>query len=764
MKQKMKKLIPIIPLLFIGLFSYGQVVFPITQYQGTAKTVLSIASSAQPGDLGGLRAYPIIPTFADTTTANTNLYYKYYDGGLIRIDTSVYMRSGGRWVKQAGGGGSGTTVTFTTVGRVSNANAATITAGGVVQLKYISSLFPGILSTSTDSIAGLKKLGTGLKIDPNYGAIASSALLDISSTTKGILPPRMDSTQMVAIVSPVDGLEIYNTTTNTIWQYNGTLSAWQDVGRRENVFVKYPLEFGSATYPIADTIKISEGFSDSAKNRIQYGYIQATDVVNDGRYNGFAVTLMRNDTLFCQYYNGSTHVSTSPVTYKRSINGGSSWSAAINVTLNNFEAFAGLVTRSKRLIYFGTSAANTDLKVYRSRPNSEVFDSITISSRPGGINGFVFGKGKELPSGRLLVPYYNISTNNAGFITSTDDGLSWSYYGNVAASGTEIGFEIISGTNDADTKLVAIVRQLADADEPLHYYSANGGASWTLLGTVPIVGNQTTGFPADIYNDNGTFYICFGVRNGANVNIQLFKTTSAFYNNLSAYGEPDFYYQSEAVLKGAFNDWGYPSLFKWNGLMYGTFYDYQTTAQPTSGLSDTETILTIQLTGVWYASFFRLGSQSYNSIPYTKVVFSSTQTNNIGHFWQEDVVSGVHKIIIPEDGFYYATAKVLFDTTIYTGTFRRVGLQLVNQGYPINLSDEYPHSPISPFAAAPQAITPIASTTILAGLNHNFATPEVQGTFFAKKGYELVMYTNHDAATPAVSINNMQLTVLRINK
>lgn len=51
---------------------------------------------------------------------------------------------------------------------------------------------------------------------------APTAALDVSATSKGFLPPRMDSTQRNAIVSPAAGLTIYNTSINAFQCYNGT--------------------------------------------------------------------------------------------------------------------------------------------------------------------------------------------------------------------------------------------------------------------------------------------------------------------------------------------------------------------------------------------------------------------------------------------------------------------------------------------------------------------------------------------------------------
>ena len=52
----------------------------------------------------------------------------------------------------------------------------------------------------------------------------TSALLDLTSTDKGMLVPRMTSAQRTAIASPATGLLVYDNDTNAFWFYNGT--AW----------------------------------------------------------------------------------------------------------------------------------------------------------------------------------------------------------------------------------------------------------------------------------------------------------------------------------------------------------------------------------------------------------------------------------------------------------------------------------------------------------------------------------------------------------
>lgn len=60
-----------------------------------------------------------------------------------------------------------------------------------------------------------------------------SAMLDISSTSKGLLMPRMTAAQRAAIVNPAKGLMVFDSTTNNFWFYNG--SAWRELLYNNNV-------------------------------------------------------------------------------------------------------------------------------------------------------------------------------------------------------------------------------------------------------------------------------------------------------------------------------------------------------------------------------------------------------------------------------------------------------------------------------------------------------------------------------------------------
>lgn len=81
-----------------------------------------------------------------------------------------------------------------------------------------------IETVTGDVIFGSTSGSVGIGVNTSINA---SAILDITSTTKGFLPPRMTTTQKNAIASPAAGLVVYDTTLNKLCVR--TASAWETI-------------------------------------------------------------------------------------------------------------------------------------------------------------------------------------------------------------------------------------------------------------------------------------------------------------------------------------------------------------------------------------------------------------------------------------------------------------------------------------------------------------------------------------------------------
>ena len=126
-----------------------------------------------------------------------------------------------------------------------NAIASTNLGGSSTNTRWLTLYFRGYLDHqygkmrwTTGSNAGAKfeqgNLRVGFTATTGQGGIIvrndgidtydldTSAMLELRSTSKGFLPPKMTTAQMNAISSPATGLMIYDTTTNQWMGYDGT--------------------------------------------------------------------------------------------------------------------------------------------------------------------------------------------------------------------------------------------------------------------------------------------------------------------------------------------------------------------------------------------------------------------------------------------------------------------------------------------------------------------------------------------------------------
>jgi hypothetical protein len=113
--------------------------------------------------------------------------------------------------------------------------------------------------------------GTLISNQGGNAAMPASAILEMRSTNKGMLPPRMSTAQINGIASPTKGLMAYDTDLNCLKAYDGT--KWDCVGAA--VVASTPLSSSYAYQSITDNETFSRAISaDNSENTISVGFFR----------------------------------------------------------------------------------------------------------------------------------------------------------------------------------------------------------------------------------------------------------------------------------------------------------------------------------------------------------------------------------------------------------------------------------------------------------------------------------------------------------
>lgn len=154
-------------------------------------------------------------------------------------------------------------------------------------MKKLLLVIAGLLLVSTIAKGAYQNITNDLVVG-NRVAASSSAVLQVESTTKGFLPPRMNSTQRDAIASPVEGLTIFNTTLNAIQVYAG--GAWGNVGGGGS---DHPIWTASTVYGIG-TIVVDSSDSNWKVYRANTPHTSTSSVFGDDIALGYWDELANN--------------------------------------------------------------------------------------------------------------------------------------------------------------------------------------------------------------------------------------------------------------------------------------------------------------------------------------------------------------------------------------------------------------------------------------------------------------------------------------
>ncbi|WP_339698904.1 hypothetical protein [uncultured Marixanthomonas sp.] len=125
------------------------------------------------------------------------------------------------------------------------------------------------------------------------------SLLQVDGTTGAFVPPRVTTTQMNAIPTPLKGATVFNTTTNAIFVYNGSI--WQNQTKNEisNLTLYRNFSGGEAlqgdstfnNFPIGDGVNEVTSIDTSVFEVVGDGKIK---VLVDGTYQFSAGLSVRN--------------------------------------------------------------------------------------------------------------------------------------------------------------------------------------------------------------------------------------------------------------------------------------------------------------------------------------------------------------------------------------------------------------------------------------------------------------------------------------
>lgn len=280
---------------------------------------------------------------------------------------------------------------------------------------------------------------------------APSAMLDIKSSDKGLLIPRMTATARDAINSPATGLLIYNNNTNSFNYFNGI--EWisfinendAQLSQITNYYYADESDFVRSERPtIVELEKFKDNNNVSSGDHIIYcaeyiGFEEKAILADNLSYSAFpGFCIAPNGDFLIAYYKGTGHISQNgEISLVRSTDRGKTWSAPqtiIDGACDDRDVTMTIINGEIVLNYFETCWNTSQSCVYfsKSTDNGLTWSDRIAISKPQGIgNLYTSGEILVADNGNWLLPVYGRPGASGGFSVytaySTDTGTTWNF-------------------------------------------------------------------------------------------------------------------------------------------------------------------------------------------------------------------------------------------------------------------------------------------------------------------------------------------------
>ncbi|NTW31101.1 MAG: hypothetical protein HGB12_00430 [Bacteroidetes bacterium] len=306
------------------------------------------------------------------------------------------------------------------------------------------------------SLLTFNSFSQGIAINVTGDSAANSAILDLSSTTKGLLLTRMTTAQRDAINLPAEGLIIYNLECHNLNYFTG--SAWMPLNSLGGLVPATPGSITGSTNVCSGQLGVNYTVS-AVSGATSYTWIvpEGSSVSSGQGSSGIAVTFGTNSGNLCVSASNSC---------------GSSSSSCLSVTNNLTPGAAGIIT--------GTNTV--------CQGQNNVAYSVTAISNATGYTW-------TLPTGASIASGSNTNSINVNFSASASSGNITVYGTNSICNGTaSSAFSItvnplpaaagtITGTNTVNTGQNNVSYSIPAITNATSYTWAYSGAGVTISGT-----------------------------------------------------------------------------------------------------------------------------------------------------------------------------------------------------------------------------------------------------------------------------------------
>jgi hypothetical protein len=407
-------------------------------------------------------------------------------------------------------------------------------------------------ATDENGFRELMRINADATVGINNFAPHSSAILDINSIVKGVLIPRMSTSQRTAISSPAKGLLVFDNDTNGFWYFNG--GAWVNLSSSANT---WSIAGNGGTDPAFNFIGTTD--KRSLQFRINNQYAGGIDTSNN-------IMLGTNTPPLAKSFSS---VAIGYGAFKTG-NGGEQVAIGVNSLSSNITGIWNTGVGSFTLASHKTGNGNTAsgyaaLGTDTSGIGNAAFGFFALGSNTNGGNNTAFGAqslySNTTGASNTAVGFNSLFANKAGFNNSAfglsaleknDSGSYNSAFGSGAAFANTKGYENNAFGRRSLYNNTTGYSNVAIGNWAL--FSSTTQSNLVALGDSALYNNGTgaTGFEASANTALGSkamYTNTTGASNTATGRLSMYKNTTG--GNNTATGDQALYSNTSGFLNTA---------------------------------------------------------------------------------------------------------------------------------------------------------------------------------------------------------------------